>query len=82
MRRRFLTRSCALTTMAVLSPRLAAAQDAERAATQAATVMLARQAQSCAGVLFPGVVIGPLPGILVGGLVGRQMTRWDRRYPL
>src|SRR5688500_3478954 len=34
---------------------------------------------SCAGVLWPGLAILPLPGVLVGGLAGRRMTHWEQR---
>lgn len=34
------------------------------------------------GVLFPGLLITPLPGLLIGSFVGAHVKRWERRYPL
>ncbi len=38
---------------------------------------------SCAesGVVWPGLVITPIPGILVGAIVGHNIKRWTRRFP-
>ena len=36
---------------------------------------------SCDGVLWPGLAITPLPGVLIGGVVGSQMNHWERRFP-
>lgn len=33
------------------------------------------------GVLYPGLFITPLPGIVVGAVVGSRSIRWKRRYP-
>ena len=33
------------------------------------------------GVIFPGLLITPIPGALVGGIVGHNVWRWDRRMP-
>lgn len=38
---------------------------------------------SCAesGVLWPGLVISPIPGIIIGAIVGHNILRWSRLFP-
>lgn len=50
----------------------------------AAALSIAACRSGCAesGVVFPGLLITPLPGILVGAFIGTRVGRWDRRHPL
>lgn len=47
----------------------------------ALSMLLCRPSCDESGVLFPGIMITPLPGLAVGALIGSLAKRWERRFP-